>query len=815
MCVGAWRAMTTWDDSNSPPPKPAGRPDLAFPGRVAWSDEQLMRLENEWRRLQRAFAYHPHVRVVPLQGDPPEQYQIEYRLRSLSMGKSGQLEYVTSCAVHIWLAPRFPQEPPLVRPVGTAFHPNIVAEGVKIDRAWTSSTSTLADVVSSVGRMLAYQEYDPEVVWNDTAMEWIVANPDYVPVDAEADLSPDAGGDALERICKFGPRTLEQIRGQLKQMCDSLLATEGAPNVREIQAACVRMRQAVSPFLENDVPDELRAAAAELDDWARQMPITFPTWEVVRRYRLAVESALALTQQLREFERAILYEMEAVDALVQSPPPESLDELLRAIPPLPKLQMLHANLNNLMKRAELALLEVGNTVRRMSALPPMTVKRCSGLVLKRLEADGGRAATLAAESSEKVQAAYSRLVPILGRAKVHAPALKRISDWREYTDFIDRAADFVKQITDWGPTGLQAYYLNNESGQFGPFELEQRVTLGSQNLAVRNPASTIIEIIDADSGAVLKRAETGSIVLNIADPASGTRFPTTFHLTGNCDEMAIQFDYLIRESMITLAALGPKLRAPDGWLGAFNEALTARHPKIREDHERLQKLWQTLRDDLASLRPFKERLATLRMLQRISESAARIAQRLADAQQNLTAATQRIGTIVAGCNTDMETGRLHIPQKWAKEYPDQLQRHDQAGQDIADLTQQAELLVRDVQQRVNSPELRGKGDLPVLLFMPNFPQAWVDLATEFSDLAIARRLSELARLLNIKIVGDNWPAPGSILIVEKAPVEPAANADELNVAMDDALASFGSEPKGEYAEDSDNEIGRDKAEGEI
>ena len=54
------------------------------------------------RRLQRALAYHPHVRIIPLHGDPPDQYQVEYRLRTLIMPEGGQLEFTASSAVHIW-----------------------------------------------------------------------------------------------------------------------------------------------------------------------------------------------------------------------------------------------------------------------------------------------------------------------------------------------------------------------------------------------------------------------------------------------------------------------------------------------------------------------------------------------------------------------------------------------------------------------------------------------------------------------------------------------------------------------------------------
>ena len=60
-----------------------------------WSPEQLVRLAFEWRELQRGYAFHPHVRIIPLEGDPPYEYQFEYRIRTLAINGDGQLDYVT------------------------------------------------------------------------------------------------------------------------------------------------------------------------------------------------------------------------------------------------------------------------------------------------------------------------------------------------------------------------------------------------------------------------------------------------------------------------------------------------------------------------------------------------------------------------------------------------------------------------------------------------------------------------------------------------------------------------------------------------
>jgi hypothetical protein len=70
---------------------------------IAWTPEQLVRLEHEWRQLQRNFAYHAAVRIVPLAGNPPAEYQVEFRCRTLHIREDGVLDYFNTPSVHIWL----------------------------------------------------------------------------------------------------------------------------------------------------------------------------------------------------------------------------------------------------------------------------------------------------------------------------------------------------------------------------------------------------------------------------------------------------------------------------------------------------------------------------------------------------------------------------------------------------------------------------------------------------------------------------------------------------------------------------------------
>jgi hypothetical protein len=749
--------------------------------------------------------------VIPLKGDPPEEYQIEYRLRTLVMSEQGTLEYATACAVHVWLPPNFPHEAPLVRPISPLFHPNIVPQGINIDRAWTGPTSTIADVVRAVGAMVCLQDYDVDAVWNEMAMEWILANPRYVPVDMEANLAFDAGGEALSRIMRFGPRTLEQVRTQLKQTCDALIAAEGAPAAKEVAALASRTRQALGLFVEEDVPEEIRAPAAELDEFARFLPETVPAWEGVRGHRALAASALKLSQQMGEIEQSLTRELNVIDGLVIGGPEAGVGQTIRMIPHASKLQLHQGNLDNLLIRAQQVAHEARQTAGRIAALPALSGVKATGALRSRLEAEIARTRDLVSEGNAKLHEAYQRLDPAAGQSKVHAIALKRMTDWRDYAELLEKAEAMARRLIEWGPAGLQAYFIESPSGRHGPFEMEQQLQLGSLNLAVRNPASTIIELVDGDTGMLLKRGEQGAATKTIPDPASGSRYAATFRLTGNCDELAVQMDYLIRETTRTLELLAAdRIRSPEGWMGRFNEVLSAAMAggRVRLDHEALVRRWSAVRDDVAALRPFKERLATFRLLQRTAELAPKLVRRLKQAEADLAQATDRVSLIVAGSNQDLETGRLLIPARYAREYPEQLVRRDNARLEIETIRRQMVLAAEDVRRRVDAPELRGSANPPALAILGRFPQAWIDIEPLMNDEALAQRLSELEGPLGQSLLPPDWggatalsPAPqpsaepsaaptgeADPFAVEPPPLEPGEFSPPLNAATEHGQA---------------------------
>src|SRR5688572_994324 len=209
--------------ATSPAPAPA----------TTWSPAQLVRLQSEWDRLRRGFAFHPTVRVTPTAGDPPSEYQVEYRLRTLIVDAAGQLAYADTVNITLTLPPQFPHAPPVLRPGVAIFHPNVSGDHILLSPPWHAGSGSLVDVVVRCGQMLALQFYDPVVIYNAAAMQWVTQYPHLVPLDPGAELAPGAEGGPGERIARAAGETLDRCAAQLTEM--SLGILDGAPGTSALE----------------------------------------------------------------------------------------------------------------------------------------------------------------------------------------------------------------------------------------------------------------------------------------------------------------------------------------------------------------------------------------------------------------------------------------------------------------------------------------------------------------------------------------------------------------------------------------------------
>jgi predicted Zn finger-like uncharacterized protein len=157
------------------------------------STVRLRRLKADSERLQEYVRRHPRVRLVQMDGDPPERYQLEYRINSLRL-VGGELQAVQSHLVEVFLPLNYPRTPPQCRMLSPVFHPNIAPHAICVGDHWGAGES-LESIIIRIGEMLAYQSYNVKSPLNGEAARWVEENKHRVPLD-RVSLLPEEDGSA-------------------------------------------------------------------------------------------------------------------------------------------------------------------------------------------------------------------------------------------------------------------------------------------------------------------------------------------------------------------------------------------------------------------------------------------------------------------------------------------------------------------------------------------------------------------------------------------------------------------------------------------
>jgi predicted Zn finger-like uncharacterized protein len=142
---------------------------------------RLRRLTADYEKLQDFVRRHPRLKLVSASGEPPEQYQLEYRIRSLRQTGEG-LEFVGSHTVEITLPRDYPRMPPQCRMLTPVFHPNIAPHAICVGDHW-SAGEPIGSIVARIGEMLAYQSYNTKSPLNGEAARWVEQNLEQLPLD--------------------------------------------------------------------------------------------------------------------------------------------------------------------------------------------------------------------------------------------------------------------------------------------------------------------------------------------------------------------------------------------------------------------------------------------------------------------------------------------------------------------------------------------------------------------------------------------------------------------------------------------------------
>ena len=143
---------------------------------------RIRRLRADYERVASVFAEHPFIRVVSMEGDPPEKYTLEFRVRGLI--EAEETEHVVPKTMHraeVFLPLDYPRRPPFARMVTPVFHPNIDPQKICIGDHWSAGQS-LAQLIARIAEMICFQTYNVKSPLNAKAAAWAEQNVGRLPL---------------------------------------------------------------------------------------------------------------------------------------------------------------------------------------------------------------------------------------------------------------------------------------------------------------------------------------------------------------------------------------------------------------------------------------------------------------------------------------------------------------------------------------------------------------------------------------------------------------------------------------------------------
>lgn len=164
-----------------PVPAPHSSSPSAEPARLPMRTRRLIA---DAQAMTDALRHSDVIKILGVEGDPPDVYRLEYLIRSLAPGEDADDE-PTPRDVHqveIRLTADYPRISPKCKMLTPVYHPNIDPSHICVGDHWTAG-ERLVDLVVRIGEMLAYQAYNIRSPLDARAAMWADLNPDKLPTD--------------------------------------------------------------------------------------------------------------------------------------------------------------------------------------------------------------------------------------------------------------------------------------------------------------------------------------------------------------------------------------------------------------------------------------------------------------------------------------------------------------------------------------------------------------------------------------------------------------------------------------------------------
>ncbi len=156
---------------------------------------------NDYEQLKTTLELYPSIQISQVEGQPPDNYEIEYHLKGYVRNPDGSIATAELHRIRITLPFGYPHFAPTVKPLTHIFHPDIDPAAIRIADQWEEKPN-LSDLVLTIGEMICGNIYSSEDPFNQEAADWYEQHRDTLPLDvlqiADIDDSDDERFDTLD-----------------------------------------------------------------------------------------------------------------------------------------------------------------------------------------------------------------------------------------------------------------------------------------------------------------------------------------------------------------------------------------------------------------------------------------------------------------------------------------------------------------------------------------------------------------------------------------------------------------------------------------
>ncbi len=140
-------------------------------------------LAEDFSQLKEFLELYPNIILLKADGQPPDNYEIEYTLRGFIRDAENTVTIGNRHRVRVSLPFGYPHFAPIAKPLTPIFHPDFDPAAIRIADQWQRNPS-LPELILHIGEMISGNVFQVEDPFNQEAADWYTSHADQLPLDA-------------------------------------------------------------------------------------------------------------------------------------------------------------------------------------------------------------------------------------------------------------------------------------------------------------------------------------------------------------------------------------------------------------------------------------------------------------------------------------------------------------------------------------------------------------------------------------------------------------------------------------------------------